>query len=491
MPATEAAAAECEPKLDHQRTEPKKLSSDVSIEDVHGKSMKALKVVTEVLRFLMEDALKTISDNICGRTFMVHDFTWVLTVPDQWGPSGKRFIREAATQAGLVNIVIASESVAASFQCMNHTANGFLTLKHGDHLVQQPGTQLIVLNGGDKCFDVTVLEVLDGGSRKELYKASRNDLGKQTVQRKFKEFLREIFSDGVWEEYETEYPNEVQKMMYEFMFYFKSDDDIQVICPFNLGRLACKQKDIEEFFEKVPGASWDEGFITFSKGKVRSLYDSYLNSITEHVREVLKKNVNTKYILLAGFFSEVQFFHKHIQDQFGNQCEVLCFYRFKQSILQGALMLGRNPALAAFRKSLFTYGINIVTIPDWSTHPTRSLNWTQRGSLNRFTKLVEINEEVNLNESREYVLYPQEDHHTEMRITFYRTKKKNPEFADEDGVTKVSSLILTLPERTRRKNCGVHLTIIFDSSEIIATASDSGSRSTALISMDFETTMDF
>lgn len=53
----------------------------------------------------------------------------------------------------------------------------------------------LCVSGGT--IDITVHEVLHGGALKELHKASGNDLGGQTVDRKFKEFLREIFSHGV------------------------------------------------------------------------------------------------------------------------------------------------------------------------------------------------------------------------------------------------------------------------------------------------------
>uniref|UniRef100_A0A096LUW0 HS12B protein n=1 Tax=Poecilia formosa TaxID=48698 RepID=A0A096LUW0_POEFO len=76
----------------------KKLSSNLEIKAANGKSMKALKVFSESLRFLKEDALRTISRNTEGKIFFPSDFTWVLTVPAIWDPSAKQFMREAATQ---------------------------------------------------------------------------------------------------------------------------------------------------------------------------------------------------------------------------------------------------------------------------------------------------------------------------------------------------------------------------------------------------------
>ncbi|GLD73742.1 heat shock 70 kDa protein 12A-like protein [Lates japonicus] len=182
------------------------LNRDVTIKAANGESMKALKVFTEALQYLKEDALKTISAK-AGRELIASDFTWVLTVPAIWDPSAKQFMREAATQAGIVTkgkearLVIALEPEAASVWCKKLPAEGFITENHGGYkLDQSPGTQYIVVDCGGGTIDITVHEVLDGGALKELHKASGNDLGGQTVDKKFKEFLREIFCDGVWDE---------------------------------------------------------------------------------------------------------------------------------------------------------------------------------------------------------------------------------------------------------------------------------------------------
>lgn len=70
----------------------------MEIKAANGKSMKALKVFTEALRYLKDDALKTIAENTAGGKFIASDFTWVLTVPAIWDLSAKQFMREAATQ---------------------------------------------------------------------------------------------------------------------------------------------------------------------------------------------------------------------------------------------------------------------------------------------------------------------------------------------------------------------------------------------------------
>uniref|UniRef100_A0A3B5AWA9 Heat shock 70 kDa protein 12A n=1 Tax=Stegastes partitus TaxID=144197 RepID=A0A3B5AWA9_9TELE len=138
----------------------KVINSDLTIKAANGESMKALTVFTEALRYLKEDALKTIAENTSGRKFIASDFTWVLTVPAIWDPSAKQFMREAATQAGIVTkgkedkLLITLEPEAASVYCKRLPADGFIAENQGeDKLDQSPGTQYIVVDcGGTVCL---------------------------------------------------------------------------------------------------------------------------------------------------------------------------------------------------------------------------------------------------------------------------------------------------------------------------------------------------
>lgn len=64
----------------------------------NGKTMKAMKVFSESLRFLKDHALKTIEQKTQGRKFIASAVTWVLTVPAIWTASAKQFMREAAVE---------------------------------------------------------------------------------------------------------------------------------------------------------------------------------------------------------------------------------------------------------------------------------------------------------------------------------------------------------------------------------------------------------
>ncbi|XP_023192930.1 heat shock 70 kDa protein 12A-like [Xiphophorus maculatus] len=361
--------------------------SKLTVKVANDKSMTTLKVFAEVLRFLKDDALKTIKD-LEGGEFTADDFTWVLTVPELLKDSTKELIIKSATQAGLVTddtrskVMFVLESEAALTWCLKLQSDGFITQNHSRDSqdqsagaaepdtscndpagsqeavqftvepeetkvlleTQSDGKRYLVVDCGDYSH-FTVHDVLKGGALKTKHEAPKNDLEGQTVERKFKQFLREIFCDGVWDEYEQNFASEVKKIMYDFTRLKHLDEDVQISCPDNLKDEAQKKKQIETFFDSVEGASWDDGSIRISREKLRFFYDENLQRITERLREILDNNLNIGYIVLVGGFAENQILRQHITDQFEPQYKVLCPLRPQEAILKGAVELGRNPKL--------------------------------------------------------------------------------------------------------------------------------------------------
>ncbi|KAM4561037.1 uncharacterized protein V3H82_015102 isoform 8-T8 [Fundulus diaphanus] len=412
-----------------------------TITAANNKEMTRLEVFTEVLRFLKDDALKTIKHHPAGGEISASDFTWVLTVPDSLKDLTKRILTEAAVLAGLVGedtkdkLVFALESAAALAWCLKPPPDGFITQNHSRtsqdqppepaaagtscndpaggpepgatkvlletqnqdqvavHFKKEPGgtkvlletqnqdqvaepgetrvlletqnqdqvhckmgtkilletrnpdrKRYLVVDCGDQIYRITVHEVLEGGALKMLDKDFRRYLG----EKKIKEFLREIFSHGVWREYEENFPSEVLKIMFEFIHLQHLDEDVQISCPDTLRERAQREKDIETFFASVEGASWEDGVIKISRDKLRSFFDDSLQRITERLRDVLNKNSNIGFIVLVGGLAESQMLRQFITDQFGHQYKVLCPLRPQEAVLKGAVELGRNPELVQF-----------------------------------------------------------------------------------------------------------------------------------------------
>ncbi|XP_038132738.1 heat shock 70 kDa protein 12A-like [Cyprinodon tularosa] len=399
-------------------------------------------------------------------------------------------------QAGIVTegtedkLVIALEPEAASVWCKKLPSNGFITQSQSrDALDQTPGTQYIVVDCGGGTIDITVHRILIGGALKELHKASGNNMGGQTVDRKFKEFLREIFCDGIWEEYEENYQSDVQKMLYDFTFLKRVDDEILISCPYNLGKLARKKKDIERFFESVDGASWDDGFIRISREKLRSFFDESLLGITKSLREILNKDLSIDFILLVGGYAESQILRQHINEQFGEDYKILCPFRPQEVILRGAIEFGRNPKMVTSRKSRFTYGVAVVRRFDESTHKLEK-KYTAGGNdwcKDIFKTLVREGEDLGWDETREHELSAVDSNQTGMSVRLFRSERKDPQYVDDWGVEEVGSLIVKFSDSNSSRERKVKLEIKFGSTEITATGTDMGTGEEYTVKFEFKT----
>ncbi|XP_038138879.1 heat shock 70 kDa protein 12A-like [Cyprinodon tularosa] len=470
----------------------KTLSNDLKIEDASGKSMEALKVFSESLRFLKDDALKTISYNMRGRNFKASDFTWVLTVPAIWDPSAKQFMREAAKQAGIATkggeekLIIALEPEAASIWCKKLPPDKFILKNQSrESLDQSPGTRYIVVDCGGGTIDITVHEVQNGGALKELHKVSGNNLGGQTVDRKFKHFLREILPDGVWDEFQLNSPSSAQRIMYDFTRLKEADTDIQISCPFKLVSLAKEKSGTENFIKSDLGASWDGDYIKISQDRLRSFFEESLKGITHNLREIFNSVLNINYILLVGGFAQSKILQQHIIDQFGRQCEFLCPFRAQEAIVRGAVEFGRNPQVVVSRKSSFTYGFAACEKFDKRKHREEK-KFTAGGveySRDIFNKMVEEGEDVGSEETREFLCSPAKADQRNMTMRFYCSFRKDLVYVDDWGVDEVGSFSVDISTGGK-----VRLEIMFGSTEITATGTNLISREKQTVKIDFMTT---
>ncbi|NXL95365.1 HS12B protein, partial [Alectura lathami] len=100
-----------------------KVTSDMKLEASNGRTLPALLVFAESLRYMKEHALNTILEASYNTVCDPDEITWVITVPAIWSVAARQFMRLAAKEAGLISdmmsekLVIALEPEAASLWC--------------------------------------------------------------------------------------------------------------------------------------------------------------------------------------------------------------------------------------------------------------------------------------------------------------------------------------------------------------------------------------
>ncbi|XP_022519365.2 beta-galactosidase-1-like protein isoform X3 [Astyanax mexicanus] len=475
----------------------KELHRDITLTAKNGKQMKAMKIFSESLRFMKDHALEIIGEHTSGVKYSASDATWILTVPAIWSAAAKQFMREAATEAGLVTesepdrLTVALEPEAASVWCRQLPSEGFMEgdLRGSEKIKEVTGTQYMVVDCGGGTIDITVHEVVEGGCLKELHRVSGSDMGGQTVDKNFKTFLRELFSEEVFDEFEENHPSELQRLMYEFSICKRCKGNVFVQCPINLKEIATRYKVIENYFDGNNDAAWDEGQILLSGEKLKSLHDDSLRSIESLITDILKKpNLNIDYIFLVGGFALSAYVNSLVREKFGGRCKVVCPADAQMAVLRGAVTFGMIPNVVLSRISRFTYGIGIAHLFDETKHKGKRKYVTKEGKVFCdvcFHCLVKKDESVLFDEVREYVFSPAERDQRAACFRFYYTESKTPEFTDEPGMTKIGSLTVSMPVIEEGSSRSVKLKIKFGFTEMQATATDVDSGETSSVKLDF------
>uniref|UniRef100_A0A8B9HQR5 Heat shock 70 kDa protein 12A n=1 Tax=Astyanax mexicanus TaxID=7994 RepID=A0A8B9HQR5_ASTMX len=474
----------------------KVLHRDIMLTARNGKQMKAMKIFSESLRFMKDHALEMIGKHTSGVKYSASDATWILTVPAIWSAAAKQFMREAATEAGLVTesesdrLIIALEPEAASVWCRQLPSEGFMEgdLRGSEKIEDVPGTQYMVVDCGGGTIDITVHEVVEWGCLKELHRVSGSDMGGQTVDKNFRTFLRELFSE-VFDEFEENHPSELQRLMYDFSICKRCEGNVLVQCPYNLQQIASGYKGIEAYFEEGCGAEWDRGQILLSGEKLKSLHDDSLRSIENLIKNILKNNnLKINYIFLVGGFALSPYVNSFVKEKFGGQCKVLCPADAQMAVVNGAVTFGMIPNVVLSRISRFTYGIGTSCLFDETKHKGKHKYVTKEGIAFcdvSFHCLVKKDESVLFDEVREYVFSPLERDQRAACFRFYYTESKTPEFIDEPGMTKIGSLTVSMPVIKEGSPRSVKLQIKFGFTEMQATATDVDSGKTSSVKLNF------
>ncbi|XP_066533202.1 heat shock 70 kDa protein 12A-like [Hoplias malabaricus] len=475
----------------------RELHRDFLMTSKNGKKMKAMKVFSESLRFMKDHALDMIARHTTGKIYSASDATWVLTVPAIWSAAAKQFMREAATHAGLVSesdperLIVALEPEAASVWCKQLPSEGFMEgdLEEAETIEEVTGTQYMVVDCGGGTIDITVHEVLEGGCLKELHKVSGNDLGGQTVDKNFKSFLRETFTETVFDEFEGKHPNELQRLMYDFSICKRYEGDVLVQCPFSLQQIASENNDIEDYFIGDCETDWESGSILLSGSKLRSFHNDSLKGIENLIKNILEKqNLKIRYIFLVGGFALSPYVHKLVREKFGSKYNVLCPVDAQLAVVKGAVEFGLMPNVVESRISVFTYGITVIHLFDKSKHRGKTKYVTSDGVEYCnvcFHTFVMRGDSVRFDEARHYVFNPVEKTQKQMEFSFYCTESTTAEFVDEPDMIKLGSLSVSMPQGQKGKHRSVILEIKFGFTEMQATAADVDSGEMACVKMDF------
>ncbi|XP_061163780.1 heat shock 70 kDa protein 12A-like [Saccostrea echinata] len=422
---------------------------DFKLEADNGKQMDAMKVFSKVIEYLKDHLVEKCKSQ--QTSLDVGDIMFVITVPAIWTDPAKQFMREAAEMAGIDkdDLVIALEPEAASLFC-KHVPIEKMTGSSGKGFnVFSPGSAYIVLDAGGGTIDITVHQVQQNGTLKEIHKANGGDWGGTKVDEAFRELLEDIVGKKVMEKFCKDYKYDMLELFRNFEVKKRTitpdlDEKITFKVPISLNETfkAANKCDIKDTLKRNPKykdqINWMGDKLRMSANIAKGLFSNSVSHIVEHLKNLAQIPEVSKatYILMVGGYSESPMLRDAVMVAFKNK-KVVVPNEAGLSVLKGAVIFGHEPSTIQCRVSKYTYGIG-TSIPfdehehDWSRRMETSTGEVLCTGV--FHKHVEINQQIEVGIPQAEQTYTvTEPHQTRMTLEVYISKDPNPMYVDEDG----------------------------------------------------------
>nr|XP_022323071.1 heat shock 70 kDa protein 12B-like isoform X4 [Crassostrea virginica] len=464
----------------------KGLSRESLIVDDKGKRMEAMKVFSAAIGYLRNHLLSTCAKQLTG--IDDSNITWVLTVPAIWNDPSKQFMREAAEKVGICGerLVIALEPEAASLYCMYLPVQK--DSENSTFGVFKSGSKYMVVDAGGGTIDITVHEVQDNGTLKELHKANGGNWGGTKVDSSFKSLLASIVGNDVIEAFNTDHKYDYLELLRDFeikkrTIHPKLSEKVTFKVPINL---------LETFRKANPGSSIEtvvtsnarfKNQLTWTGDKIRmeakltiTLFDESCKKIVDHLEQLFKlpnvKDVSS--ILLVGGFAESSMLQEAVREAFRNK-KVIVPQDAGLAVLKGAVLYGHQPKTISARVCKYTYGVRITRKFDENIHlqSKKVLRDGVERCKDIFSVHVSVGKLIKVGEPQFKKCYSVIDH-DQKRLSFdiYTSNERTPTYTTDVGCTCLGKLTIDMPDTTKGKDRGAFVHMTFSGTEITVTAVD-------------------
>ena len=361
------------------------------------------------------------------------------------------------------------------------------------------GTRYIVVDCGGGTVDLTVHEIEDAGTLKELYKASGGAWGAIGVDREFEKLLVKVFGIDFIVSFKNTKPAGWVDLMIAFEAKKRTaspskSTPLNISLPFSFIEHYSKLKGhtVEQAIKKFNNKDikWStQGMLRLSPAAMHALFDPVMRDIIQHVSDLLKKPEldNVKFMFLVGGFAESPLLQIEIRKAFSSQVRVIIPHDVGLIILKGAVLFGLDPTVVRMRRSALTYGVGVLNKFVPGKHPPEKLTLKDgvEWCTDIFDTFVTVDQSVALGDTVTRSYTPAKAYQTSTVIGIYCSEKEHVLFTSDPRVHRCGELYLEMPDVTGGKNRELLATMMFGDTEIKVKAVDLTSGKTANANIDF------
>ena len=347
-------------------------------------------------------------------------------------------------------------------------------------------TRMLKFNVLGGTVDITVHEVVEKETLREIHKASGGAWGGTRVDEAFRNFFIKIVGKDVMRKFELKCTADFIDMFREFETKkrnIKQNQDVKKVTfkvPIKLSELF-EELNGEKIKAKLGIMSEYKGRLTWVGDKLRvepdlmnALFDESINNVIKHVDDLLKDKASkgTDTILLVGGFSESTLLQEAFRRNFKGK-RIIIPEEAGLAVLKGAVMFGHNPLTIQSRVARYSYGVRVYRDFEDGKHPAN-----KKMNIDGVVKCKDIfgvhvkkGDELKVGEVQSKQRYtPLEADQTSLVLDFYTSTEEDPKFVTDFNSQYIGQLEVQVPDLKGGKERGVWVEMSFSGTEIIVAA---------------------
>ena len=474
-----------------------------------GKELPLKLVIQKVLEKIKEIAINEISKNRPYLKQQTEKIKWVVTVPAIWDEHQKSIMMESCVGAGLVNentdksLFFALEPEAASLYCSMNKEIDREYFKEGDYY--------IVCDLGGGTGDIVAHLVGSNNNLNEISPSCGGNYGSNEIDKYiFKDIILKLFGCQDFNTFYLKYKkrnndnngniedndkgelfndwSELEREIKDFKEGITNEKiEKKEKYPINFSLfqdIFDDDVEINELVEEYNSNIYDDDFqLTVKKTKKKWIvefpYNIVLNYMKIQANSICKiiNDINTKEEIKTMIFVGGYCSNEILVNLIKNGLKIITTYLQPSNpslaIMEGAVLFGIEPSTINIRKAKYTIGKGIGIPWDDKLHSEKGKKiyvkelkeWYCN---NCFEKFIEINQNLKYEEIISHTAYSRSFYLT---IFFYKTKKQNPLFTDEEGIKKIGECRIILDKEYKNiKDREIKTTMKFGGTFIDVTA---------------------
>ena len=447
-----------------------------------GKEISLKIVIQRVLEKIKEIAIKQISQNRPSLAKEQDKIKWIVTVPAIWDERQKGIMMESCEAAGLINqntdksLFFALEPEAASLYCSRN--------KEIEQKYFQNGEYYIVCDLGGGTGDIVAHLVGSNHKLAEISPSCGGNFGSNEIDKLiFKEIIQQLFGCPDFNTYyyklkknnanDTKFIDDKGQYYSDWMEFerkikeFKEDAKPDHIKNNEKSTIDCSifkeifadNIELDELVKEYnDNISYDNLKLSVRKNKYKWLVEFPYNIIYYYMERQaqsickiindISANEKIHTLIFVGGYCSNDIITNLIETGLKNISTILRPSNPNLAVMEGAVLFGIKPSNIIIRKAKYTIGSNINEICDnnkinmddnYKYYDEDKKKWFYKDC---FDKYIEVDQEIKFGELISHEISMTDKRYLE--LYFFKTKKKNPKYINEEGVIQIGKFVLDI-----------------------------------------------